>query len=122
VIVALHDGQWEVEKMVQLPEGVQPQISVQELIECENIIKGSKLVQELAAEVGEDHQLSFYLSLLISSSGIKPDQIFCDGWSIGYDARFPERRRIQQALVFARFSQHDNLYAHPMVSLFAYII
>ncbi|KAJ3558405.1 hypothetical protein NP233_g11516 [Leucocoprinus birnbaumii] len=97
VVVALKEGQWEVEKITQLPEGVQPQISVQELIECEKIVKSSKLVQDLAAEVG-----------------ITPDQIFCDGWSIGYDARFPKSRRIQQALVFARFSQHDNLYAHPM--------
>ncbi|KAF5352380.1 hypothetical protein D9756_006147 [Leucocoprinus leucothites] len=97
VIVALRDGQWEVEKLAQLSEEVQPQISVQELIDCEKIVKASKLVQDLAAEVG-----------------IKPDQIFCDGWSIGYDARFPKSRRIQQALVFARFSQHDNLYAHPM--------
>lgn len=33
----------------------------------------------------------------------------------GYDDRFPVHQRIQQALLFARFSQHDNLYAHPMV-------
>lgn len=97
VIVELHDGQWQVEKLDKLPEGVQPQISVQELLECERIVKESKRVQELAAEVG-----------------IKPDQFACDGWSIGYDVRFPQSKRIQQALVFARFSQHDNLYAHPM--------
>jgi len=83
--------------MVQLAEGVQPQISVQELIDCEKIVKKSKRVQELAAEVG-----------------ITPDQIFCDGWTIGYDERFPNSRRVQQAFVFARFSQHENLYAHPM--------
>ena len=28
------------------------------------------------------------------------------------------RPRVQQALLFARFSQHDNLYAHPLVSIF----
>ncbi len=56
-VTALHDGKWEVEKVVQLAEGVQPQISVQELIECEKIVKKSKRVQELAAEVGEGRQL-----------------------------------------------------------------
>ncbi|KAI0288584.1 peroxisomal copper amine oxidase [Russula brevipes] len=39
---------------------------------------------------------------------------FADGWSIGYDDRFPLSLRLQQALLFARFSQHDNLYAHPL--------
>lgn len=53
MIIALRNGQWEVEKLVQLPEAVQPQISVQELIECEKIVKGSKRVQDLAAEVGK---------------------------------------------------------------------
>jgi len=49
--------------------------------------------------------------------GVEPDQIFCDGWSIGYDDRFPQKRRVQQALIFARYSEHDNLYAHPLVNL-----
>jgi Cu2+-containing amine oxidase len=51
------------------------------------------------------------------NAGVLPDQIFCDGWSIGYDERFPQQRRVQQALMFARFSEHDNLYAHPLVNL-----
>jgi primary-amine oxidase len=45
---------------------------------------------------------------------VKPEQLFADGWAIGYDDRFPKSKRIQQALLFARFSEHDNLYAHPM--------
>jgi len=49
-------------------------------------------------------------------AGVLPEQIFCDGWSIGYDERFPQQRRVQQALMFARFSEHDNLYAHPLVN------
>ena len=47
--------------------------------------------------------------------GVLPHQIYCDGWSIGYDDRFPQQRRVQQGLAFARFSEHDNLYAHPLV-------
>lgn len=34
---------------------------------------------------------------------------------VGYDERFPYKQRIQQALLFARYGQHENLYAHPMV-------
>ncbi|EEB93993.1 hypothetical protein MPER_07277, partial [Moniliophthora perniciosa FA553] len=91
------DRKWKVDTFDLLPEGVQPQISVEELIDCEVVVKADKRVQELAKAVG-----------------VEPDQIFCDGWSIGYDERFPHTRRIQQALVFARFSRNDNLYAHPM--------
>jgi primary-amine oxidase len=47
--------------------------------------------------------------------GVDPDQIYADGWAIGYDDRFPKNRRVQQAFLFARFSEHENLYAHPMV-------
>uniref|UniRef100_A0A0W0FKR5 Amine oxidase n=1 Tax=Moniliophthora roreri TaxID=221103 RepID=A0A0W0FKR5_MONRR len=98
VILSLSDdGKWKVDTFDLLPEGVQPQISVEELIDCEAVVKADKRVQEYAKAVG-----------------VEPDQIFCDGWSIGYDDRFPHTRRIQQALVFARFSRHDNLYAHPM--------
>ncbi|KAE9395556.1 peroxisomal copper amine oxidase [Gymnopus androsaceus JB14] len=98
VILSLHaEGKWSVDTIEQLPEGVQPQISVEELIACEKVVKADKKIQELAKEVG-----------------VLPDQIFCDGWSIGYDERFPQKRRVQQALIFARFSEHDNLYAHPM--------
>ena len=40
---------------------------------------------------------------------------------MGYDDRFPNSQRLQQALLFARFSQHDNLYAHPLVPSFFYL-
>jgi Cu2+-containing amine oxidase len=46
---------------------------------------------------------------------VKPEELYADGWAIGYDERFPASKRVQQALLFARFSEHDNLYAHPMV-------
>ncbi|SJL13514.1 related to peroxisomal amine oxidase (copper-containing) [Armillaria ostoyae] len=97
VILALDGGKWSVESLEKLPEGTQPQISVQELVACEKIVKSDARVQQLAKEVG-----------------VLPDQIVCDGWSIGYDDRFPQKRRIQQALIFARLSEHENLYAHPL--------
>lgn len=54
--------------------------------------------------------------------GIEPHQIAADGWAVGYDDRFPKHQRLQQALLFARFSEHENLYAHPLVNFcsFAY--
>jgi len=96
-VLALKDGVWEVETIEKLPEGIQPQISVEELLLCEDIIRADERVIKLAKDVG-----------------VEPHQLFADGWAIGYDDRFPKAQRIQQALLFARFSQHDNLYAHPM--------
>jgi hypothetical protein len=29
---------------------------------------------------------------------------------------------LQQAFVFARYSEHENLYAHPMVSSFIHLL
>lgn len=46
------EAKWSVDTIEQLPEGVQPQISVEELIACEKIVKADKKVQELAKEVG----------------------------------------------------------------------
>ncbi|KAI0272227.1 copper amine oxidase [Russula aff. rugulosa BPL654] len=98
-IVTFHgaEGSWNIESLLKLPEGTQPQITPGELLACETIVKNDARVQALAKEVG-----------------IEPHQIFADGWSIGYDDRFPTSLRLQQALLFARFSQHENLYAHPL--------
>ncbi|KAI0738234.1 peroxisomal copper amine oxidase [Daedaleopsis nitida] len=96
-IVALHGQDWVVDSLDKLPVGVQPQISVEELLRCEEIIRADERVIKYAAEVG-----------------IKPEQLHADGWAIGYDDRFPENSRIQQALLFARYGRHENLYAHPL--------
>ncbi|KAG6917386.1 hypothetical protein DXG01_002765 [Tephrocybe rancida] len=96
-ILSYQDSKWTIDTFEKLADGVHTQISVEELIEAEVVVRKSPLVQKLAAEVG-----------------VTPDQIYCDGWSIGYDDRFPNHRRVQQALTYARFSEHDNLYAHPL--------
>ncbi|KAG6834346.1 hypothetical protein H0H93_010308, partial [Arthromyces matolae] len=90
-------SKWTIDTFEKLPEVLHSQISVEELVAAEKVVQQSPLVQRLAAEVG-----------------VLPHQIACDGWSIGYDERFPQHRRVQQALAFARFSEHDNLYAHPL--------
>lgn len=93
------NSKWELTALTLLPASYHPQISVEELIAAEVTVKNNPTIQALAAEVG-----------------VTPDQIFCDGWSIGYDDRFDQKRRVQQALVYARLGgeEHDNLYAHPM--------
>ncbi|KIK02221.1 hypothetical protein K443DRAFT_536129 [Laccaria amethystina LaAM-08-1] len=96
-ILSWSDQAWNVDILTLLPKEAHSQISPEELAVCEVVVRNDPKVQALAKQVG-----------------ILPEQIFCDGWSIGYDERFPQSRRVQQALMFARFSQHDNLYAHPM--------
>ncbi|KAG5639662.1 hypothetical protein H0H81_008823 [Sphagnurus paluster] len=97
VVLSFLNLQWTVDTFEKLPAEQHAQISVEELLDTERILRKDAGVLKLAADVG-----------------VKPEQLFCDGWSIGYDERFPQQRRVQQALVFARFSAHDNLYAHPL--------
>ncbi|KIJ66507.1 hypothetical protein HYDPIDRAFT_86968 [Hydnomerulius pinastri MD-312] len=96
-ILSLKNGEWEVDTLELIPDHSEPQITVEELTECELIVRRDPRVQALAKEVG-----------------VEPHQICADGWAIGYDDRFPKHQRLQQALLFARFSEHDNLYAHPL--------
>jgi primary-amine oxidase len=46
------EGTWNVESLVKLPEGTQPQISPGELLACEEIVRNDERVQELAKQVG----------------------------------------------------------------------
>ncbi|KAH7915737.1 copper amine oxidase [Hygrophoropsis aurantiaca] len=96
-ILSLDDGKWVVDTITLVPDGSEPQITVEELNACEQIVRNDPQVQALAKEVG-----------------VLPHQICADGWAIGYDERFPKSLRLQQALLFARFGEHDNLYAHPL--------
>ena len=52
VVLSLGEGQWSVDALDRLPEGTQPQISVQELVAAEKTVKADKRVQQLAKEVG----------------------------------------------------------------------
>ncbi|KAK7057681.1 amine oxidase [Favolaschia claudopus] len=97
VILSLQDDRWKVDIFDLLEEGLQPQISVEELVNCDMVVRDDPRVQQVAKDVG-----------------VNPEEICCEGWSIGYDERFSTSQRIQQGLLFARFSRHDNLYAHPM--------
>jgi hypothetical protein len=46
-------GPWNIESLLKLPGGSQPQISPGELLACEDIVKNDAQVQALAKEVGE---------------------------------------------------------------------
>lgn len=80
-----------------LSEGLQPSLHPEELGEAENALRKNSEVVSLARQVG-----------------VEPENLYADGWSIGYDDRFPLGQRIQQCLLYARKDEHENLYAHPM--------
>lgn len=96
VLLDLNGNEWTIRAFTQLPDGVEPQITPEELNQADAAVRRDANVIKFAAEVGVD-----------------ASQIRADGWSIGYDNRFG-RRRLQQCLVFARFGDHENLYAHPL--------
>lgn len=87
----------KVNKLIKLPYGAQPGLTPEEVNEAEFVLRKDEKVVQIAREVG-----------------IEPENLYADGWSIGYDDRFDPSLRLQQCLVYARKSEHENLYAHPM--------
>jgi hypothetical protein len=57
VILTLDGLQWSVNSFEKLPEGTQPQITPEELIEAELIIRADPQIIKLAADVGESQQV-----------------------------------------------------------------
>jgi primary-amine oxidase len=53
VFLSLNGQDWHVDSVTQLGEGVQPQITPEELIACEDILRADPQVVKLAAEVGQ---------------------------------------------------------------------
>ena len=86
VVTSLKDGVWAVDTIDKLPEGIQPQISVEELLLCEDIIRADERVLKLAKDVGMYLSCSLCkgLSLTVTSLlGVEPHQLFADGWALG---------------------------------------
>lgn len=82
-ILALKDGAWEVISLDKLPDGVQAQISVEELLMCEDIIRKDERVIKLAKDVGKPaYPLASY-GCTDAFSGVEPHQLCADGWAIG---------------------------------------
>ena len=80
-----------------LTDGQQPCLTIEELCDAE-------------AALREDPAILARLDAM----DIKPEELCCDGWTIGYDERFPATRRVQQCMTFARFQEDSNMYAHPL--------
>lgn len=116
VHLSVKDDKWVVDSSEKLPEGRMAQLSVYELIEAEEIVRADERVRKLAADVGKLNTLPIRLTFIYPPFhvGVAPDQIYADGWSVGYDDRFPEKLRLQQCLMFARFGKDENIYAHPL--------
>lgn len=91
------DALGKVESIKKLDVGVQPGLTPEEVNEAEEILRNDPRIVAIAREVG-----------------IEPKNLWADGWSLGYDDRFDKSLRVQQCLVYARKSEHENLYAHPM--------
>ena len=51
-LLSLRGVTWTVDESDQLPEGVQPQLTVDELFKCEEAVQNDPVVQKLAKEVG----------------------------------------------------------------------
>jgi len=55
---------WSVTKLTQLPGGTQPQLSPDELLACEDIVRKDPRVQQLARDVGESNFCCQHSSLV----------------------------------------------------------
>ena len=66
-ILSLKGQDWVVDTLEKLPEGVQPQISVEELLLCEEIIRADERVIKFAADVGGYNVISRHIATSIQS-------------------------------------------------------
>ena len=85
----------------QVPAGLQPSITLEECIECEEAIKRSP----------------DFLAALQKRGVTDPDLVMVDAWSAGtYGDERPEElgKRLVRALAFVRSEPSDNAYARPL--------
>lgn len=78
--------------------GVQPIITLEELVEVEQICRADPKVIEQCKISGVDDMA----------------KVYCDGWTIGYDERFGSDVRLQQALMYYRPHVDDCQYQYPL--------
>ncbi|KAH0610064.1 uncharacterized protein H6S33_012610 [Morchella sextelata] len=80
--------------------GVQPMLTVEDLQGTEKIIRANPKVIEQCAILG------------IPEKDMR--KVYCDPWTIGYDERFGNNIRLQQALLYYRPNLDDMQYAFPL--------
>ncbi|CCH45595.1 primary-amine oxidase [Wickerhamomyces ciferrii] len=81
-------------------QGVQPILTVEDLCATESIIRKDPTVIEQCR-----------------LSGVPADEmhkVYCDPWTIGYDERWGNSRRLQQAMMYYRANEDDSQYSHPL--------
>lgn len=101
-VVDLHAGQ--VSSFVQLPEGIQPSIMLDEFSECEAAVRRSPA----------------FIAMLQKRGIGNPDLVMVEPWSAGmYGTERLEERglRLMRALCFVRSEERDNGYARPLDSV-----
>lgn len=80
--------------------GVQPLISMEDLQIVEHVVrKDPKVIEQCGI------------------SGIPPEdmhKVYCDPWTIGYDERFGNSVRLQQALMYYRPHPDNSQYTYPL--------
>ncbi|KAF2157429.1 hypothetical protein K461DRAFT_219753 [Myriangium duriaei CBS 260.36] len=84
----------------ELTDGVQPLITMEDLQLVEIIVRKDPKVIEQCGILG-----------------IPPEdmhKVYCDPWTIGYDERFGNKVRLQQALMYYRPSLDDSQYTYPL--------
>ena len=82
----------------ELTEGVQPLITMEDLQLVEKVCRKDPKVVEQCGILGITDM----------------SQVYCDPWTIGYDARFGSGIRLQQALMYYRPNVDDSQYTYPL--------
>ncbi|KAH8725411.1 copper amine oxidase [Phaeosphaeriaceae sp. PMI808] len=81
-------------------DGVQPLITMEDLQSVETAVRKDPKVIEQCGIIG-----------------IPPEdmhKVYCDAWTIGYDERFGNNVRLQQALMYYRPHVDDSQYSYPL--------
>ncbi|KAI9661987.1 MAG: hypothetical protein M1831_002902 [Alyxoria varia] len=81
-------------------EGVQPLITLEDLQVVEGVCRGDPKVIEQCGILG------------IPAEDMH--KVYCDPWTIGYDSRFGNKIRLQQALMYYRPHPDDSQYTYPL--------
>ncbi len=81
-------------------KGVQPILTLDELVGCDDILRKDPTVIEQCILSGVPEN--------------EMDHVFADPWALGFDERWPTERRLQQAILYYRSDEDDSHYSHPL--------
>lgn len=92
---------------------------MEELVISEEVVRNDPEVIRLCAEVGitkEQIMCTLLFFFLGPTGGALTSCVAATGdcWSIGYEHRFGEGLRLQQAFIYARLGKDEHLYSHPL--------